>query len=502
MVLAPTISNNEHNMIYASHFAIRFLPTGRGTSLANDYLAVLVCAIQVTSALVLTVLAHVLPWYLSVLCVACVALILFFRVLTLAFFAITVVKGKYTKPFYRKSVLYWGWWPVWLCIWSAIAVVIGILIGDYLWRENLKPYLGMAKLQAYKELDTAKIPSQRVQDAGLVEFARFNWPDRSKGGCFMNAGDTYCVTPIVPKGEVDYGVVGLPNHGSYDYFAVGKNCCPCPNKDFQCGAWQNPMANGGIRSLDEKARPFYKLALEDWEASYGKKSRDPLFFDWVQDPEWVWKGMWNRVLELGWLTAAFAVAMGLTVGFLGEKLLTVLWQQDIVSPRTAFAPAPGLAKVIELLMPKMYYRYQDEQQQLLSMPVSAQWAEDPRVLPDGSNTGETGYGSMAKGDVDANRGTAYYTSEDFGMMGSGMMAPPTMPPSGWPMPESGPMPPTMGGIPPPPPAPFFYGSGMSDLPQAGFRNSGDVGMMGGGMMAPPTMPPSAWPMAENGPRIM
>jgi len=111
----------------------------------------------------------------------------------------------------------------------------------------------------YKDVNPSNIPGVRVQDAGLIEFSSFVEPDRGKGGCFMSKGDTYCLAPIVEGGEVLYGLQGTPRTGSYDYFAVGINCCTCPNRDFQCGDFRNPLANGGIRSLDTKSRPFYKL---------------------------------------------------------------------------------------------------------------------------------------------------------------------------------------------------------------------------------------------------
>lgn len=189
----------------------------------------------------------------------------------------------------------------------------------------------------------------------------------------MNKGDTYCIAPIVNGGEVKYGLAGMPASGSFDYFAVGINCCTCPNRDFKCGEWQNPLASGGIRSLDFKARPYYQLALDDWQASYGKTSKNPMFFEWTQAPEFAWKGMWNRTLYVGWLAVAAAVSVGLLVGFILDKVLQMLWYRDIISPRACFAPAPFCYKITEALLPKMYYRYQQEQADIAAMPVTAEW---------------------------------------------------------------------------------------------------------------------------------
>lgn len=369
----PALTSDEHSMIFSNHFSIKFLPVGQAKAPANDWSQILLCAIQVAGAMILSMLAFVLPWYLAALSVLFCGMILFSRVATLVVFGLAVVRGKYTKAFYVPSVVFWGWWPMWLLFFVVMSMAVGALIGNYIWTGSLKPYWKYSELQMYKDLNPDTVPGERVQDAGLVTFTNFAEMDRAKGGCYMHAGDTYCVAPIVNGGEVKYGLKGVPHSGSFDYFAVGMNCCSCPNRDFKCGEWRNPMANGGLRSLDEKARPFYSLALDDWKASFGKSSNHPMFFDWVQSPEWVWKGMWNRALEVGWLAAALGLSMGLTIGFVMDKLLQFLWAKDIVVPRSCLAPAPGLGSVTEVLMPRMFYRYQEEQANIASMPVSAEW---------------------------------------------------------------------------------------------------------------------------------
>lgn len=403
MGLGMNLRNDEHSMIFSNHFSIKFQPVGQNSAPKNDWLQILSCTGQIASSLILAMLAFVLPWYLSALCCLCLGLILIVRIATLVVYGLTVVKGKYTKEFYMPAVFFWGWWPVWQLFFVVAATVAGALIGNYMWADNLMPYYKYSTLQMYKGLDPAVVPGERVQDAGLVDFSNFAEIDRSKGGCYMHSGNTYCVAPIAGAGEVRYGLKGAPQSGSYDYFAVGINCCTCPNKDFQCGAWNNPTASGGMRSLDYKSRPFYSLALDDWKASYGKSANHPMFFDWTASPEWKWKGMWNRALEVGWLAAALGLSVGLTVGFLLDKVLQLLWAKDIIVPRACFAPAPGLGSVTEVLMPKMFYRYQEEQAQIAAMPVSAEWIpergpgdrETPKV-PD-SNAAFTPYGSMQPG---------------------------------------------------------------------------------------------------------
>jgi len=359
-------------MIFSNHFGIGFMPKG-GSTPSNDYGMIFTCACQVSFAFIFAMLGCITPFPVSLLCWLATACMVLSRIVTLSVFLMAVLRGRYYKSFYQSSVMYWGWWPTWLLVSVVAATVLGAMTGSWLWSANLSPYYELQNLQKYRDINPEHVPGERIQDAGLVDFTNFVEMDRSKGGCFMNKGNTYCVAPIVNGGVVKYGLDGVPRTGSYDYFAVGINCCSCPNRDFQCGEWQNPMASGGMRSLDYKSRPYYQLALDDWQASYGKTANHPMFFDWVQGPEWKWKGLWNTALSAGWMAAAAAVSIGLCLGFILDKLLQILWQHDIVAPRVALAPSPGCEVVTELLLPKMFYRYMQEQSEIAAMPVSAEW---------------------------------------------------------------------------------------------------------------------------------
>jgi len=367
------LSNDEHSMIFSNHFGIHFLPKGQGSTPTNDYGLIFTCTVQMTSAFVLAMAGMVLPMPFYFLCWACVVAIILCRVVTVIIFLMAVIKGRYMNAFYRSSFFFWGWWPFWLLITTVGATILGAEIGGYVWKDCLGPYFELKKLQKYSGINPDHVPGSRIQDAGLVDFTNLAEMDRAKGGCYLSKGNTYCIAPIVNGGEVQYGLAGTPRTGSFDYFAVGTNCCPCPNRDFQCGEWNNPIASGGIRSLDIESRPYYKLALDDWEASYQKKAKNPIFFEWVQDAEWKWKGMWNQALHIGCLSIACGFSIALSIAFLLDKFLQILWQNDIVSPRACFAPPGGYDSLVELLLPKMYYRYQQEQAEIAAMPVSAEW---------------------------------------------------------------------------------------------------------------------------------
>merc|ERR1719258_625751 len=92
-------------------------------------------------------------------------------------------------------------------------------------------------------------------------------------------GDNYCVAPIArgpmkavkgSKVQMKNGFV-IPESGTYDWWAVGTNCCDGGNaaKDFTCGQVNSNLARSGMRLLSDSQRPFYLLAVQEWSASFG-----------------------------------------------------------------------------------------------------------------------------------------------------------------------------------------------------------------------------------------
>merc|ERR1719478_402511 len=77
----------------------------------------------------------------------------------------------------------------------------------------------------------------------------------------------------------------LPDSGTYDWWAVGTNCCDGTTAaNFTCGQVKHPLARSGMRLLSDTQRPYYLLAVQEWSATYGLPVRHPLFFTWVKDP--------------------------------------------------------------------------------------------------------------------------------------------------------------------------------------------------------------------------
>jgi len=226
--------------------------------------------------------------------------------------------------------MYWFFWPTWTLFWLVVSLMLGVLLGQYIWKD-LHTYYELTELRPYRGINPAKIPGKQIEDAGVVTFASGVGIERGKGGCFVN-GDTYCVAPIAMESRVGDNV----EHGTHDFFAVGKNCCDCPTSSFRCGEWDSPYANGGLRSVDVLSRAYYKLAAQEWSARTNVEAKNPLFFVWTANPEHAYKMLLAvpsnlYVLALvGAAPIACCVALLLAVGL--QSLTHCEWASKVGHP--------------------------------------------------------------------------------------------------------------------------------------------------------------------------
>ncbi|CAK9068717.1 unnamed protein product [Durusdinium trenchii] len=267
---------------------------------------------------VLSLAAFLLPRWLAALCVVVIVGILCRLKGSLGVLLLSVLVGKIHKNHHERAVIYYSWtlgplgsfripvddldygsflrFPCWKLLLCLLGAVSGGLVGHHLWEHYWQQYSEVSLLKAYRGIDPSVVPGTQIQDAGAVDFVSSAGIDSEHAGCFMNAGRTYCIAPIVTNGTMLHNIGGAPRYGSYDYFAVGVDCCSCPDINFRCGAWRHPWAEGGIRSTDLEARPFYRLAVEAWASSYRKTAAHPLFFEWVESPVAHWTLGFGRVL--------------------------------------------------------------------------------------------------------------------------------------------------------------------------------------------------------------
>jgi len=317
---------------------------------------------------------------LALLCLAVATLIVGSWIATVAVLIAGTIKGKLHARVHRRPMVFWSWWPLCMCLMCLGAAVSAGILASYLQHTYLRNYAHIATLEAYDHIDTSIVPGRQIQDAGLVDFEEGVDIDRARGGCILHGGHTYCVAPILKGGKVLENLGDAPRYGTYDFFAVGIDCCACPNRDFRCGEWRNPMAHGGVRSSDSEARPFYRLAVDQWASTYEKKTGEvPVFFDWTMEPVHQWKALWSRAAHLAasWAFVPFAASFLLTL------LLSALLESKIkggaASPTGTPGPPRGFERLWETFLPQMYHHYLEEQRQQLGVPGPSPWYGAPHA---------------------------------------------------------------------------------------------------------------------------
>lgn len=171
----------------------------------------------------------------------------------------------------------WGpslWQPL-LCVMLLAAFVGALICGDFNYWDNLQPYYDSLNLQYYAGVDPSKYWGQQLMDAGRVRFTDTTILDVKKSMGFRNE-IWYCVVPITSNATASLA--------SYDFWAVGTNCCSGPSTEFRCGEYTNPSARSGLRLMRDEQRPFFRLAVRQAEAAFNIKSPHPIFFHWMEDP--------------------------------------------------------------------------------------------------------------------------------------------------------------------------------------------------------------------------
>merc|ERR1719379_2441234 len=171
-------------------------------------------------------------------------------------------------------------WFVFLAVSCLIAWVVGVALGDLNFFYNTEPFYDVSNLNSYPSVDPSLMPGQQLMDAGQITFVPSARLDLRKAMGFRNL-EIYCVAPIV-NNATKPGSAGVT--GSYDFWAVGLNCCSGASGDFACGEFNNPNAQSGLRVMRTDQSTFYRLAVKQAEAAYGIRAKHPLFFYWMQDP--------------------------------------------------------------------------------------------------------------------------------------------------------------------------------------------------------------------------
>jgi len=169
-------------------------------------------------------------------------------------------------------------WCAFLFVTMCVAWLNALVFG--LVNQNLTPAFGselwdsgIQNMNTYSSIDPSRIRGNQVMDAGRLTFAQNATLDVSKAMSFRK-DDIYCVAPVT---------MGTATLASYDFWAVGKNCCGRQPVTFRCGDDHNPRRTAGIRLLDDNSRSYFRLAVQQAEAVYHIKAVHPIFFKLVED---------------------------------------------------------------------------------------------------------------------------------------------------------------------------------------------------------------------------
>lgn len=165
-------------------------------------------------------------------------------------------------------------WHIFLAICCLVAFVLAVIFGEMTFNQYSVPYYDLKNLATYTKIDTADYQGAQLMDAGTIVFKEGTKVDVTRSMGFKS--DTiYCVAPIVTNNA---------QMMSYDFWAIGKNCCSGNQADFNCPETRNTRALGAVRLLVDTDRPFYRLAVQQAEGIHKIRAKHPLFFTWDEDP--------------------------------------------------------------------------------------------------------------------------------------------------------------------------------------------------------------------------
>lgn len=182
-----------------------------------------------------------------------------------------LMKGNYKGATHQRT------WHLFLSGTTLLACLVAVGLGAINYLEYIQPYRYYEDMAHYTDVDPSGNLGNSYLDAGTVTYKVGSFIKRDYAIGYKDS-DIYCVTPVVFH--------DLPE-ASYDFWAVGKNCCSGYAGDFECGTKSDltDVSYGGLRVLSYTDRKKYMVAIEQAKAAFGIHFTDPLFFSWTLDPE-------------------------------------------------------------------------------------------------------------------------------------------------------------------------------------------------------------------------
>jgi len=208
-------------------------------------------------------------------------------------------------------------WLIFMFFSTAGAVILGAYFGTMIYTSFMQRYYEYVNLNDYQGVDVSKMRGEQLMDGARMTFQEGTTLDLRKAMGFQNV-NTYCVAPLTMADK--QGVKSELR--TYDFWAVGLNCCSGDNKDFHCGEYNNPKAHAALRLLEDEDRAFYRLAVQQAEEMYHVKANHPLFVYWTEDPIQEmesWKEDGHKFFYIGMLIHFCFQTLLVVLGVLGFR---------------------------------------------------------------------------------------------------------------------------------------------------------------------------------------
>lgn len=192
-------------------------------------------------------------------------------------FCLVVIFGAIARSALQRRFLSGARDPTWstfIFLTVAFGWLLGTVLGYLNYSLYMHPYYDVASLEMYPNVDPAKAAGLQFMDAGRIVFTKDSHLDFKLSYGFKN-DQLYCVAPIT-------SIEGYL--ASYDFWAVGIDCCNGTKPGFTCGEARNPAAHSAMRLLDDGNTQYYRLAIEQLQLLHGIQTIHPLFFEWTLDP--------------------------------------------------------------------------------------------------------------------------------------------------------------------------------------------------------------------------
>lgn len=192
-----------------------------------------------------------------------------------------------------------------LCLTS---VIVGTVVGLWLYNEFLKRYWQLDSGMEYKNVDPMA-DAKKTSDAGVIHFEDNVFVDDKRTIGFVTNGGIFCVAPVVAP----------PNYmSSVQYWAVGEDCCE-KRSNFDCGTSRDANATTAI--TEQRNKP-YSQAIAEAESVYGLNSTEGAqVVSFVADPKEAIGDIWDETLTIALVAMIMDLCICAVAGLVLAKIL-------------------------------------------------------------------------------------------------------------------------------------------------------------------------------------